>query len=93
MDKMKIYYHRYPGFFPEDPIEAFVRCVWVSPFWEDDIAEIARYLPVERILAGSDYPHAEGLADPTDFVKGLSGFDEAATRRIMRDNLAELLGR
>ena len=72
-------------------MEAFERCVWVSPFWEDDIAEIARYMPVERILAGSDYPHAEGLANPTDFVKGLSAFDEADTKKIMRDNLRSLL--
>ena len=72
VDKMKIYYHRYPGSFPEDPVDAFERCVWVSPFWEDDISHIARYLPIERILAGSDYPHAEGLAEPTDFRR-LSG--------------------
>jgi predicted TIM-barrel fold metal-dependent hydrolase len=91
VDTMKIYYHRYPASFPEDPIEAFTRGVWVSPFWEDDIAEITGCLPVTRILAGSDFPHAEGLSEPTDFVKGLSAFDEADTRRIMRENLRELL--
>ena len=93
VDKMKIYYHRYPGSFPEDPIEAFERCVWVSPFWEDDITDIAQYLPIERILAGSDYPHAEGLSEPTDFVKALTDFTEADTRLIMRDNLRQLLSR
>ena len=91
IEKFKIYHHRYPGSFPEDPVEAFERCVYVSPFWEDDIAHISRYVPVERILAGSDYPHAEGLSDPTDFAKGLDGFDEADTKAIMRDNLASLL--
>jgi predicted TIM-barrel fold metal-dependent hydrolase len=91
VDKMKIYYHRYPGSFPEDPIEAFERSVWVSPFWEDDITHISQYLPVERILAGSDYPHAEGLSEPTDFVKALSDFNQADTRLIMRDNLRGLL--
>jgi hypothetical protein len=93
LETMKIYYRRYPASFPEDPAEAFARNVWVSPFWEDDIEEIARYVPVERILAGSDYPHAEGLAEPTDFVKGLASFSEADTRRIMRDNLRALLDR
>jgi len=92
MEKFKIYYHRYPGSFPEDPVEAFQRCVWVSPFWEDPIAEVARHIPVERILAGSDFPHAEGLSEPTDFVKGLDDFNDADTRKIMRENLKDLLG-
>ena len=46
--------------------------VWISPFWEDDIDELARVMPVDHIIAGSDWPHPEGLADPTDFVKGLT---------------------
>jgi predicted TIM-barrel fold metal-dependent hydrolase len=48
---------------------------------------------MERILAGSDYPHAEGLSEPTDFVKALADFTEADTRLIMRDNLRQLLSR
>jgi predicted TIM-barrel fold metal-dependent hydrolase len=89
---MKLIYQRYPGGFPEDPVAAFERNVWVSPFWEDPIEEIARYVPVERILAGSDFPHAEGLSEPTDFIKGIADFSPADQRRIMRDNLAALLG-
>jgi hypothetical protein len=70
---------------------AFSRCVWVVPYWEDPIGELARTVPVERILAGSDFPHSDGLADPTLFVEALSGFNEGDTRLIMRDNLKAIL--
>jgi predicted TIM-barrel fold metal-dependent hydrolase len=92
VERLKLYYHRYPGSFPEDPVAAWNRCVWVNPYWEDDLAALTEYVPVERILAGSDFPHAEGLAEPTDFVKGLVGFSPEDERRIMRDNLKSLLG-
>jgi len=83
---MKKYYTHYPESFFGDPIEQFGNNVWISPFWEDDIEELAAVMPVEHILAGSDWPHPEGLADPTDFVKGLDAFNEADQRKIMREN-------
>jgi predicted TIM-barrel fold metal-dependent hydrolase len=36
---------------------------WVGPFVEDRVEELAAHLPVERILFGSDWPHAEGMAE------------------------------
>ena len=92
IDRLKLYYHRYPGDFPEDPVEAWERNVWISPFWEDPIREVNRHVPTERILAGSDFPHAEGLSNPTDFIKGLTDFSEADQRLIMRENLKSLMG-
>ncbi len=47
----------------------------------------------ECLLMGSDYPHAEGLAEPADFVKLLDPLDDAAKKRIMRDNADQLLRR
>ena len=41
----------------------------------------------ERLLAGSDDPHPEGLADPDE----LAGLAEASRHRILPDNAAELL--
>ena len=29
----------------------------------------------DRILMGSDFPHAEGLADPATYIKDLKNFD------------------
>ncbi len=41
---------------------------------------------------GSDFPHAEGFADPADFVKLLDGLSEAQQRKIFRDNAAKVFG-
>jgi predicted TIM-barrel fold metal-dependent hydrolase len=81
-----------PWVFPEDPLDTLRRHVWVTPYCEEDISALAELIGVERILFGSDWPHGEGLANPTDFVKELTGFDEHGVRRIMRDNCLELLG-
>jgi predicted TIM-barrel fold metal-dependent hydrolase len=88
---LKIYYQRYPGQFPEDPVAAIERNLWVSPFWEDPMDELASILTVDKILAGSDFPHAEGLREPTDFVKALTSFGPEDERKIMHDNLKRLL--
>jgi predicted TIM-barrel fold metal-dependent hydrolase len=81
-----------PKYFTADPGDTLREHVWVAPYFEDDVAELAEWIGVERVLFGSDWPHGEGLAEPTDYAKQLSGFDEDAVRRIMRDNLAECLG-
>ena len=39
-----------------------------------------------HILFGSDWPHAEGLADPVAFVHDLDGFSADEIRLIIRDN-------
>jgi len=43
------------------------------------------------VLFGSDYPHAEGLADPLAFVDDLPGFSGAEVEQIMRTNALTLL--
>jgi predicted TIM-barrel fold metal-dependent hydrolase len=81
-----------PWAFAEDPLETVRRHVWTTPYLEEDLSALAELIGVERILFGSDWPHGEGVAQPLDFMKELSSFDEAATQRIMHDNAAELLG-
>ncbi|KPM52057.1 amidohydrolase [Frankia sp. R43] len=78
----------------EDPRETFRRQVWVSPFHENDLAELKKLIGVERMLMGSDWPHVEGLADPLSFTKDLAaaGFDDAEIRLVMHDNAASLIG-
>ena len=42
---------------------------------------------------GSDFPHAEGLAEPADFEKLLDPLDEPTKRAIMRGNAETLFSR
>jgi predicted TIM-barrel fold metal-dependent hydrolase len=81
-----------PSAFHEDPLDTVRRHVWVTPYLEDDLRALADLIGVERILFGSDWPHGEGVAQPLDFAKELSMFSEAEARRIMRENVVELLG-
>jgi predicted TIM-barrel fold metal-dependent hydrolase len=81
-----------PAAFPEDPLDVLRRNVWVTPYYEEDIAALADRIGTSQILFGSDWPHGEGLAEPVQFAKELGGFDEAGVRAIMRDNALALLG-
>ena len=84
-------YGQMPNRFPRDPVEQLRSHVWVSPYYEDDLERLRRDLGTSQLLFGSDYPHAEGLAEPTDFVHDLAGFAEDEIRRVMRDNALALL--
>jgi hypothetical protein len=58
----------------------------VSPFFEDDIPALCRTLGTEHVVAGSDYPHPEGLATPAEFAAELTSLPPPARRLILRDN-------
>ena len=92
LKKFKKAYAQNPYIFAGDPIEQFRDHVWVAPFYEDDIRGLANAIGTDRVLFGSDYPHAEGLADPNSFVDDLHGFSDAEVRQIMRTNAFELIG-
>lgn len=69
--------------------------MWIAPYYEDDVKLLADTIGVDKILFGSDWPHGEGLADPTSFTADIPQFPEFShedTRRVMRHNALELLG-
>ena len=74
-------------------VDQFHEHVWVTPFTDDDVPALLKHVPVERVLFGSDYPHAEGFAEPKQFVSLLAGLSADDQRRIMRDNARELMRR
>ena len=86
-------YGQAPKAFAEDPTLTFRRHIWVSPFHEDDVALLRDLLGAERLLLGSDYPHAEGLAEPTSYVHELTGFSDREIRLVMRENALGLAQR
>jgi predicted TIM-barrel fold metal-dependent hydrolase len=83
-------YGQDPNYFFEDPLETFKRHIWISPFHEDSVYKLKELLGADRMLLGSDWPHAEGLADPTEFVKDLDGFTDDEIKLVMRDNCLAL---
>jgi len=84
-------YKKMPHQFAEDPVEVVKRQVHISPFWEEDMAELAALIGVDRVLFGSDYPHPEGLADPITYVDELKNLSEDDKAKIMGGNMARLI--
>ena len=81
------------GKLTERPSHIFRRHVRVVPYPEDDIPRVVRDLPdVDCLVMGSDFPHAEGLAEPADFAGLLAGLTGQQQRQILRDNAAKLFG-
>lgn len=82
-----------PFAFRDDPVEQFHEHVWVAPYYEDDMELLKDVIGIDRMLFGSDFPHTEGLPEPTMFVKDIPTFTPDETRKVMRDNVLELLAR
>ncbi len=88
---LKDLYKKMPQEFAENPVEVFKRNVYVSPFWEEDLGELAELIGEDHVLFGSDYPHPEGLANPRSYVADLAHLPEPLVRKIMGGNLAALM--
>jgi predicted TIM-barrel fold metal-dependent hydrolase len=73
-----------------DPVQQVRDHVWVSPYYEDNLPVLRDELGANRMIFGSDYPHAEGLADPLSFVDDLPGFSDDEIRLVMRENALAL---
>lgn len=78
------------GYWQRNPVDQFREHISVTPFFEDKIDEIAKHIPAERILFGSDWPHTEGTELPLDFLESLNNFSAEDRRKIMRDNTLKL---
>jgi predicted TIM-barrel fold metal-dependent hydrolase len=73
------------GQLTERPSEIFRRHFQVVPFWEDDLDFVISQVGSDNILGGSDFPHSEGLAFPTQLVDHLRALDSNAQRQVMRE--------
>ena len=83
----------WPGGRPKNrPSETFREHVYVAPFPEDDVSLLIELLGPERVLCGSDFPHAEGISRPLDFARLLENQPSDVKRLVMRDNGRRLVG-
>ena len=79
------------GFGMKDPVEAVKNSIHVSPFWEEDFSKLTALIGAERVLFGSDYPHPEGLAEPTTYIQHIQHLPFEDQKLVMGGNLARLL--
>ncbi len=70
----------------ERPTAIARRHVVVTPYPEDDVAAIVEAVGHEMLAMGSDYPHAEGLAEPREFHRLVEHLPEDQQRWILREN-------
>ncbi|MDE3202770.1 MAG: amidohydrolase family protein [Acidobacteriota bacterium] len=84
-------YAKSPRLYAEDPLMVFHRNIWIHPFHEEDPRGLIDLVGVDRVVFGSDYPHAEGMSDPLSYVDELAGLPGEAVARVMGGNLAEVM--
>jgi predicted TIM-barrel fold metal-dependent hydrolase len=92
LDGLTDVYKKTPESFPGgDPVEEIKNRIHVSPFYEDGIDDLIGLIGVDRVLYGSDYPHPEGLAQPTHYADALQHLAIEDQAKIMGGNLARLV--
>ncbi len=74
------------GQLKERPTAIARRHLVVTPYPEDDVHGIVEAVGHEMIAMGSDYPHAEGLAEPNEFRNLVSRLPDDQQRWILREN-------
>ena len=84
-------YGQMPGAFKRHPVDTFHKHIFVAPFYEDNVDDLIKLIPAERILFGSDYPHPEGLAEPLDYLKDFKNYSADDVQKIFSSNLKGLL--
>lgn len=85
-------YQKMPRAFDEHPNEVFRRNIWVSPFWEGNVADVVATLGWDKVLFGSDWPHPEGLAEPKAYFKYAEGMTERRSWDYLGDNARRFMG-
>ena len=63
----------------------------IPAFFEDGIDDLVNLVGVDQVLYGSDWPHPEGLAEPTFYVNALSHLSVDDQAKIMGGNLGRLV--
>jgi predicted TIM-barrel fold metal-dependent hydrolase len=85
---------RWPGGrFDDKPSDVFRNHIFVAPYPEDDVLGLVDVIGADQVLFGSDFPHSEGLVQPTDFADTLAGASADVIDKVMYANAAGLLRR
>ena len=91
LDSMAEVWKKAPEAFLGNPIEEIKNRIYVSPFYEEGIDQLINLIGVDQVLYGSDWPHPEGLAEPTHYVTALEHLALEDQAKIMGGNLGRLV--
>jgi predicted TIM-barrel fold metal-dependent hydrolase len=92
LNQLETAHKRMPAEWPEHPVDAFRRNLYIHPFHEEDPIGIVKLLGADHVIFGSDYPHVEGMSDPISYVDELDGLPDEDIRKIMGGNMDRLVG-
>ena len=68
------------------------RSVWVHAFHEPNPKRLIDLgIPVDHIMFGSDFPHAEGMADPVAYSEVVGGLPFEQQELIMGGSIAKAM--
>jgi predicted TIM-barrel fold metal-dependent hydrolase len=84
-------YDKQPEIFDEDPLVAFKRSIIIHPFFEEDVISIVGLVGIDNVVFGSDFPHPEGMHDPTEFYEEITELSEEDKAKLMGGNLSKLM--
>ncbi len=80
------------GKLEERPSEIFRQRCLVAPFPEENVDRVAEVTSIEPLVFGSDFPHGEGLAEPSHYMPQIKNLSETETHALMRGNMGRFLG-
>ena len=96
MDKMKGMGRNGPwpgGYVRGRASDVFKQHVWVNPYHEEDHVALAELIGVDHVVYGSDFPHAECVPEPDEWLADIQGkFAKDDLKKILRDNARHLVG-
>jgi len=90
-ERLELTYGTMPKSFKRHPHETILEHVWFHPFFEESVPRAVELLGADKILFGSDWPHPEGYAQPSEWIECLDGLTEEDKQKIMGANLMKLL--
>jgi predicted TIM-barrel fold metal-dependent hydrolase len=74
------------------PSEYFREHCFVAPFPEENVDRAIEVAGAPPIVFGSDFPHGEGLPEPSLYLGQLANLSDEDKFAVMRGNLARFLG-
>jgi predicted TIM-barrel fold metal-dependent hydrolase len=91
LKRLKKSYGQMPQAYKKHPVDQFHEHVYVAPFYEDHMEELKAHIPVERLVFGSDFPHAEGPAEPLSYLKDFESYSADELHKVFSTNLKGLI--